>query len=207
MDRKVFNKASERQITLKTKKALISCRREKKRKRKSCHVNQLKLRQLRVWFLVPVTVTDSERFQKCKKKMANRASEYAQKAIQFADAQCMPIGLIVGLIFGLLVPVVGTTIGQEGVMSYICVVVIFFISGLKLNTQEAKAAMGSHKSILYGITSIMVITSLLGSFLTTFVPLEPAEFKNGITIFFCTPCAIAYSVILTKSVSLVKENS
>ena len=37
------------------------------------------------------------------------------------------------------------------------------------------------------------------SWLTTFVPLEPEEFKTGITIFFCTPCAIAYSVVLTKN--------
>ena len=129
-----------------------------------------------------------------------RVVDYSRRAAQFVDAQCMPIGLILGLIFGLLVPIIGTTIGQKGVMSYICVIVIFFVSGLKLNTQEAKSAMGSYKSIFYGITSIMVITSLLGSFLTTFIPLEPVEFKNGIIIFFCTPCAIAYSVILTKAV-------
>ncbi len=126
--------------------------------------------------------------------------EYAGKALRFADAQCLPLGLILGLFFGLLVPIVGTTIGQKGVMSFICVIVIFLVSGLKLNTQEAKAALGSYKSIIYGITSIMVLTSLLGSFLTSFLPLEPAEFKTGIIIFFCTPCAIAYSVILTKQV-------
>ena len=126
--------------------------------------------------------------------------EYMFKALRFADAQCLPLGLILGLFFGLLVPIIGTTIGQKGVMSFICVIVIFLVSGLKLNTQEAKTALGSYKSILYGITSIMVLTSLLGSFLASFIPLEPAEFKTGIIIFFCTPCAIAYSVILTTQV-------
>ena len=88
----------------------------------------------------------------------------ASKYLHFADAQCLPIGLFVGLIFGLSVPgpIMGRTIAQKGVMFYACVVGIFLILGLKLNTAQAKAAMESRKSILYGITSIMALTSLLG---------------------------------------------
>ena len=75
-------------------------------------------------------------------------------------------------------------------MAIFCVVALFFIAGLKLKTDEAKAALSSYKTTAAGITSILCLTCAVGSGLTMALPMESADLKLGMIIFFCMPCTV-----------------
>ena len=75
-------------------------------------------------------------------------------------------------------------------MAIFCVVALFFIAGLKLKTDEAKADLSSYKTTAAGMTSILCLTCAVGSGLTIALPMESADLKLGMIIFFCMPCTI-----------------
>ena len=54
------------------------------------------------------------------------------RMLKFADAQCLPLGLVSAVLMGIAIPWVGYSIGTGGYMSIFCVVCLFFIAGLKL---------------------------------------------------------------------------
>jgi predicted Na+-dependent transporter len=62
---------------------------------------------------------------------------------KFADAQCLPLGLVFSMAFGAFVPAIGVAFSTGDVLAIICVVVIFVVSGLKLKTAEAKEAIAA----------------------------------------------------------------
>ena len=118
--------------------------------------------------------------------------------IKFADAQCLPLGLVFAVLVGAAIPWVGYTVGQGGHMSIFCVVCLFFIAGLKLKHEEAKAALKAYKATASGLTSILCITCTVGSGSTMMLPIQPAEFKLGMIIFFCVsaiPLPISASIL------------
>jgi hypothetical protein len=78
-------------------------------------------------------------------------------------------------------------------MSIFCVVCLFFIAGLKLKHEEAKAALKAYKATASGLTSILCITCTIGSGFTMMLPIQPAEFKLGMIIFFCVS-SIPFSI-------------
>ncbi len=124
----------------------------------------------------------------------------ANKASKFAKAQCLPLGLLFGLIMSISIPVIGAYMDQGGYISYGCIILIFLISGLKLQTAEWAEAMKSYKAIAFSLLSILVLTPFIGSYLTSLVELEPPEFGVGLSIFFCSPCAVNSAVVLSKQV-------
>eukprot|EP00802_Teleaulax_amphioxeia_P016662 Tamp_16786.p1 GENE.Tamp_16786~~Tamp_16786.p1 ORF type:complete len:448 (-),score=70.21 Tamp_16786:93-1292(-) len=125
-------------------------------------------------------------------------SSVCSKVLKFADAQCLPLGLVSAVLIGAAIPVVGYNVGQGGYVGIFCVVALFFIAGLKLKTDEAKAALKSHSTTAVGLTSILCLTCAIGSGLTMALPLEPREFKLGMIIFFCMPCTINSGAVLAK---------
>ncbi|EKX54247.1 hypothetical protein GUITHDRAFT_160851 [Guillardia theta CCMP2712] len=125
-------------------------------------------------------------------------NDTANKVIKFADAQCLPIGLVSAIIFGIAVPIVGYKVGSGNYAGVLCVVIIFFFAGLKLKTDECKTALKSYKVTTVGLLSILVFTCMLGSALTRAVPLDPVDFKLGMIIFFCMPCTINSGSVLAK---------
>jgi hypothetical protein len=99
-------------------------------------------------------------------------------------------GLVFAVLIGIVIPVVGYNVGRGGHVAIFCVVALFFIAGLKLKTDEAKAALSSYKTTAAGITSILCLTCAVGSGLTIALPMESADLKLGMIIFFCMPCTI-----------------
>ncbi len=134
--------------------------------------------------------------------LENNGKVFAHKATKFAKAQCLPLGLLFGLITSISLPVIGAYMDQGGYLAYVGIVLIFVISGLKLQTAEWTEAMKSYKAIVFGLLSILCITPFIGAYLTSLVKLEPLEFGLGLSIFFCSPCAINSAVVLSKQVVL-----
>lgn len=119
------------------------------------------------------------------------------KAAKFADAQCLPLGLVSAVLIGAAIPWVGYNVGKGGYVSIFCVIALFFIAGLKLKTDEAKTALKSYKASAAGLCSILGITCAVGAGLTTLLPIEE-NFKLGMIIFFCMPCTINSGAVLAK---------
>ena len=137
----------------------------------------------------------------------------------------LPISLIMFLIFGILVPEPGVFF-SELPTQYVCVVGIFFHSGLKLKTGELKEAFKSIKALIWGIVCILLITPIIGGQLTGLLPysvtkhhggnstnstsspdgnkfgsssiLGPVLFQTGMQVYFIVPCTIAGGVILVR---------
>ena len=139
----------------------------------------------------------------------------------------LPISLILFLIFGILVPEPGVFF-SELPTQYVCVVGIFFHSGLKLKTGELKEAFKSIKALIWGIVCILLITPIIGGQLTGLLPysvtkhhggnstrtnstsspdgnnfggssiLGPVLFQTGMQVYFIVPCTIAGGVILVR---------
>ena len=72
----------------------------------------------------------------------------------------LPLGLIFAVTLGGLWPTPGVALSKLPT-SYVCVIIIFLISGLKLKTDDIKTALKSWKSSLYGIFSILFLTSIV----------------------------------------------
>ena len=135
----------------------------------------------------------------------------------FMNAYILPIGLLVFVIFGALVPAPGVAIKHEAT-KYACVVGIFFYSGLFLKTDEMKAAVRAYKASIWGFVSILFVTSVIGTKLTDLLTFdEPStfhnstreggpdkalfgssEFKTGFQLFFVVPCTISSGVLMVS---------
>ena len=120
------------------------------------------------------------------------------RMLKFADAQCLPLGLVSAVLMGIAIPWVGYSIGTGGYMSIFCVVCLFFIAGLKLKHEEAKAALKAYKATSAGLASILCITCSISSGLTMALPMQNDDFKLGMIIFFCMPCTINSGAVLAK---------
>lgn len=73
--------------------------------------------------------------------------------------------------------------------------VIFFIFGLTTDTTELVTALKSGKSLLFGLTSILVLTPLFG-FICMLIPFKPYEFSMGLAIMACVPTSLSSGVTL-----------
>lgn len=78
----------------------------------------------------------------------------------FLFKQQLPVGLIFVVILGGAWPTPGVALSKLPT-NYICVVIIFLISGLKLKTDDIKDAIKSWKAFLYGIFSMLFLTSII----------------------------------------------
>lgn len=88
--------------------------------------------------------------------------------------------------------------GNFPITQTICIVVIFFISGLTLKTEDIKNALGARVGLAYGIVTIMVITPMLG-FAIVQIPFEPVQFRYGLALFSCVPTTLTSGVTLVTS--------
>ncbi|EDV26014.1 uncharacterized protein TRIADDRAFT_55688 [Trichoplax adhaerens] len=153
-----------------------------------------------------------------KKPEQNQPLTRRQRISSILFAYHLPIGLIVLLIFGILVPQPGAYLSQTP-LQYICIVYIFLNSGLKLKTDDLLKALKSFRASLWGLLSIFLVTSVIGTKLTSLLPylppttanytntsrnidnassniLGPADFSIGLQIFFCCPCTISSGVLM-----------
>jgi solute carrier family 10 (sodium/bile acid cotransporter), member 7 len=114
----------------------------------------------------------------------------------------LPLGLAFGILLGYLVPSAGTAWSSviprnEWIkMSNVNVFLIFFFSGLKLQTKAVVQALKTWKAVLFGVVVIMLLTPLV-SFGLVNLPFQTRELSFGLAIFFLGPTTISSGVILT----------
>lgn len=83
----------------------------------------------------------------------------------------LPICLVFFVVLGVIAPQAGVFFSKLPTQ-YVCVVGIFFHSGLKLKTEEVKDAFKSFKALLWGIICILLITPIIGGQLTGLLPYQ-----------------------------------
>lgn len=76
--------------------------------------------------------------------------------------------------------------------------IVFFISGLALDTNQLKKVNGSKLALAYGFFAILILTPLLG-FVIREISLEPREFTTGLVIFSAMPTTLGVCVALVRS--------
>jgi solute carrier family 10 (sodium/bile acid cotransporter), member 7 len=114
----------------------------------------------------------------------------------------LPLWLFFGVALGWSIPSIGSTwsnIIQKNEyvkMSNINVFLIFFLSGLKLKTNDIKKAVGEWKGALYGSLMILIITPLLGILMIE-IPFTVRELSYGLGVFCSVPTTLSSGVILT----------
>lgn len=73
--------------------------------------------------------------------------------------------------------------------------IIFFIFGLTTDTSELLLALKSGKSLAFGLTSILVLSPLVG-FICMLIPFKPYEFALGLAVMACVPTSLSSGVTL-----------
>ena len=138
-----------------------------------------------------------------------------EKLLPFLYKQFMTISIVVFVAVGFILPEPGNWVGSFKGSSYICVIVVFLHSGLKLKTDALKSAIKQWKAFLFGITSILLISTLIGTKLSQLLPfgesvgtennanhtsresiVGPHEFLLGLKFYYISPSAIATGVVL-----------
>jgi len=115
----------------------------------------------------------------------------------------LPLGLGMALFLGLTVPAAGAAVAKpkvagRGAVSFVCVMLIFIISGLTLKTDDVKKALQAWKATLFGFVSILFITPLL-ALLPQQLPFLPPEFQIGLLIFCSMPTTVNSGVALAQT--------
>lgn len=88
--------------------------------------------------------------------------------------------------------------GDVHLVESLCIVVVFFISGLTLKAGEAKAAFSEWRGIAYGMVAILGVTPLLG-FAIRAVPLLPPEYTTGLTMMAAVPTTLGINLALART--------
>eukprot|EP00879_Flechtneria_rotunda_P008696 GHRR01009109.1.p2 GENE.GHRR01009109.1~~GHRR01009109.1.p2 ORF type:complete len:214 (+),score=39.85 GHRR01009109.1:147-788(+) len=117
----------------------------------------------------------------------------------------LPLAFAVAFIISMAWPLPGQVFLKPAVMgvhviTFINICIVFFISGLTLRTDELKAAFSRTAAVgtIFGLVSIVGITPLLG-FAVRLLPLTPAEYVTGLTIFTVVPTTLGVGVSLATS--------
>ena len=100
-----------------------------------------------------------------------------KRVLSFLFKNYLPLSLMFLVLLGMFVPQPGTFF-SKGPTHYICIVGLFFHSGIKLKTGEVKEALKSLKALLFGIVSILFITTTIGVALTGLLPFDEEEYSN-----------------------------
>lgn len=101
------------------------------------------------------------------------------KRVQFAVFKnFLSICLVSFVTFGIFVPKPGVFL-SELPTHYICIVLIFFHSGLKLKTGELKDALKSFKGLVWGVVSILFVTPIIGGKVTGLLPYVSKALPTG----------------------------
>ncbi len=107
----------------------------------------------------------------------------------------LPLLIVLAVILGASWPAPASA-ANDTPLGIICIVVIFFISGLKLKTEALFEALSNYRAWLFGIFSIMGLTSCV-SLALVHIPLPQKEFPLGLAIFFVMPTTISSCIVLT----------
>ena len=107
----------------------------------------------------------------------------------------LAVGLITMLVAGAAYPPPGRSL-DDTPLSTILIAVIFFVSGLFLETSAVWGALTSWRATLFGVVSVLVVTPLAG-FVANWIGFSPPEVSVGLAIFAAMPTTMSSCVILT----------
>ncbi|EFJ40825.1 hypothetical protein VOLCADRAFT_99308 [Volvox carteri f. nagariensis] len=135
-----------------------------------------------------------------------RWKQRLQNVQTFVVENYLPIAFAVALTFALAYPVPGRFLVNIVVANNVHIIqevnmaIVFFISGLVLNTSELRKAMGrdSWPAVAFGFAMILLVTPALG-FAMREIPLTPPAFSVGLTIFCLVPTTLGIGVALVRS--------
>ncbi|KAL4859479.1 putative sodium/metabolite cotransporter BASS4 [Chlorella vulgaris] len=123
---------------------------------------------------------------------------------KFIVTNFLPLSFLVAIIWALAWPAPGkacieVTIGGDiHVIQGINIILVFFISGLVLKTDDLAAAMKHKLGLAFGLISILFVTPCLG-FALRVIPLNPPEFAAGLALFAAVPTTLGVGVSLVRS--------
>lgn len=85
-------------------------------------------------------------------------------------------------------------------MTFICICLVFFVSGLTLRTDELKESLTRRtiQGTIFGFLSIVGLTPLL-AYAVRDLPFSPKEFSTGLAIFCLMPTTLGVGVSLVTS--------
>ena len=103
--------------------------------------------------------------------------------VTFINENYILFALSIAVVFSLTWPLAGQRVaslhvGKLEIIQLACYVIVFFISGLTLKTEELQSIWESRFLVLYGITTINFITTL-AAFVTRLLPFYTEEFALG----------------------------
>ena len=113
----------------------------------------------------------------------------------FIQKQFLPLGLLLAVCVGIFFPAPGIYMAQLPTASVV-ISIIFFIAGLLLKTDEIWRAVSAWKGIVWGCSSILFVTPLIGVTLAVMLTTDPI-FQIGLSLFCCMPTTLSSGVALT----------
>lgn len=122
---------------------------------------------------------------------------------KFIKKWWLPLNFLVAVLVAMLAPAPGKAVvsveaGPFRLVEMINIIIVFFISGLTLNTDEIGKAKKYWKGVLWGFVSILLITPCLG-FAFTAINFTPPEFGAGLAIFSAAPTTLGVGAALVRS--------
>jgi sodium/bile acid cotransporter 7 len=122
---------------------------------------------------------------------------------RFAKRQWLPLCNLVAVLFAMLLPAAGQAVlsiesGGFRVFEALAIVLIFFASGLVLDTVDVAKARRHWAGSLFGGVSILLVTPLLG-FALRAIPLQPPDFRAGLCVFAAAPTTLGVGAAIVRS--------
>ena len=121
----------------------------------------------------------------------------------FLINQFLPVGLLVALFIGVVLPAPGVAVssvsaGPYRVFPTLCIFFIFLLSGIAIQSKEVRKALRAGKATAFALISILVITPCAG-FVSMHLGIDPIEFEYGMAVFSCVPTTLTSGVALVNS--------
>ena len=174
-------------------------------------------------------IMDSVSTEEIDEKKPGRLIKFLQeKILPFMFKQFMMLGIMIALFVGFVFPRVGAYVGSFVGSTYVCIIMVFLHSGVKLKTAAVKDAIREYKGFILGLISIVLITTIIGTKLTQLLPfgetaanyemknssnetfgeneksiVGPREFLIGLEIYYISPCAVASGIVLVRLYKLL----
>ena len=148
-----------------------------------------------------------------------------ERLLTFLFKQFMTIGILTAIFVGFVFPKLGSWVGSFEGSTYICIIMVFLHSGLKLKTAAMKDAVAEYKGFIWGLISIVLISALIGTKLTQLLPFDesvtnykhddrnttlskhggsivgPREFLLGLELYYISPCAVATGIVFVSCIN------
>ena len=144
--------------------------------------------------------------------------------VAFISKHFLPIGTILIIFLGILVPAPAVFINRKLPVVEMCIITLFFVIGTKFRSTEIKSALHCYKEIALGIFVVLFLTPVIGTKLLMLPKFQkiprsslnaanitsnnswsielpdfgPEEFRIGLQIFCVSPCASAFPTVVVS---------